>query len=70
MLKRLFLNLLNKQPSGPQSKTTVVDNTLDFVRIQTESMKDAMERHDVDAVVRLLPTYVRDVDRLLGRVSE
>jgi hypothetical protein len=46
-----------------------IDNTIDFVKIETDSIVKAINEQDLDAVLRLLPVYVRDIQKLINELK-
>lgn len=48
----------------------LVDNTLDFIEIEVESMEIAIKEQSLDVVFRLLPVFLSDVKRLLRKVKK
>lgn len=60
---RLAINNVEKL----QKFEPITDNTLDFLKVETDSLRKAMDEGNLDIVLRLLPTYIRDVENLLRR---
>lgn len=44
-----------------------IDNTMEFVRIESDSLSQAIEEQNIDIVLRLLPTFLTDVKKLLRK---
>ena len=45
-----------------------VDNTLDFVEIEADSMVTALDEQNLDVALNLLPTFLTDVRKLVKRL--
>lgn len=51
-----------------QRQIVEIDNDFDFVQIETESMLESMKEPNFDGMIRLLPTYVKDVKKLINKL--
>lgn len=51
-------------------KIQPIDNTLDFVQIESDSLVQALDEQNLDIVLRLLPTFLTDVRKLVNRLRK